>query len=93
MNMFVGWLRREFYILSAIIFVIPAQAGIGLGLLLVIFNRGNNSVLCFYLSVIRDINLIDPIPAYAGMTKKVWAWALTPLCHREGVKRPWRSSE
>ena len=45
------------------ILVIPAQAGIGLGLLLVIFNRGNNSVLCFYLSVIRDMNLIDPIPA------------------------------
>ena len=55
--------RRELYILSAIILVIPAQAGIGLGLLLVIFNRGNNSVLCFYLSVIRDMNLIDPIPA------------------------------
>ena len=58
------------------------KAGIGLGLLLVIFNRGNNSVLCF-LSVTRDMNLIDLIPAYAGMTKKVWAWAITPLCHRE----------
>ena len=31
-----GGIMREFYILSAIIFVIPAQAGIGLGLLLVI---------------------------------------------------------
>ena len=27
-NMFVAWIRREFYILSAIIFVIPACAGI-----------------------------------------------------------------
>ena len=26
-NVFVGWIRREFYILSAIIFVIPACAG------------------------------------------------------------------
>ena len=35
-TVFVGGIMREFYILSAIIFVIPAQAGIGLGLLLVI---------------------------------------------------------
>ena len=25
-------------------------------------------MLCFYLSETRDTNLIDPIPAYAGMT-------------------------
>ena len=25
--------------------------------------------------------------------KIVRDWALTPLCHREGVKRPWRSSK
>ena len=31
--------------------------------------RENNSVLWFYLSKIRNTNLIDPIPAYAGMTK------------------------
>ena len=51
------------------------------------------SVVFFYSLVIRDMNLIDPIPAFAGMTKEVCAWALSPLCHREGVKRPWRSSK
>ena len=92
-NVFVGWLRREFYIFSAIIFVIPAKAGIGLGLLLVIFNWGIIQRYIFYSPAIRDINLIDLIPACAGMTRVVCAWALTPLCHREGVKRPWRSSK
>ena len=29
----------------------------------------------------------------AGMTRVVCALAITPLCHREGVKRPWRSSK
>ena len=37
----------------------------------------------FYLSVIRSTNLIDPIPACAGMTRVVCVWALGPLCHRE----------
>ena len=35
----------------------------------------------------------SPIPACAGMTRVVCVWALTLLCHREGVKRPWRSSK
>ena len=33
------------------------------------------------------MNLIDLIPACAGMTRVVCAWAITPLCHREEVKR------
>ena len=37
----------------------------------------------FYSPAIRDMNLIDPIPACAGMTRVVCAWAITHLCHRE----------
>ena len=43
------------------------KAGIGRWLLLVI-NWGNNSALCFYYYETCDMNSIDPIPAYAGMT-------------------------